>query len=114
MGIFRFLARYEIGRTAEEIDLQSIEVVLPKNLLDDGELDLVRAEPTSRLRLLGLFARLTRGKHLSARGVEHGRVSALRIEFDTPQPLVVDGETLTTSSLSIEVLSEALRVLAPR
>ena len=88
--------------------------VAPDALLDDGELDLVRVGPTSRLRLLGLFARLTRGKHLSARGVEHGRVSALRIEFDSPQPLVVDGETLTTKTLSIEVLAGALRVLVPR
>jgi len=88
--------------------------VAPDALLDDGALDLVRVGPTARLRLITLFARLIFGKHLSARGVSHELVEVLKLEFDTPQPVVVDGEMLETKRLSVEVLPRALRVCSPR
>ncbi len=88
--------------------------VAPDALLDDGALDLVRVGPTARLRLIMLFARLIFGKHLSARAVSHELVEILQLEFDTPQPVVVDGEMLETKRLSVEVLPRALRVCSPR
>jgi diacylglycerol kinase family enzyme len=88
--------------------------VAPDALLDDGALDLVRVSPTGRLSLLVLFARLIFGKHLSARGVSHELVEVLKLEFDTPQPVVVDGEMLETKRLCVEVLARALRVCSPR
>jgi len=88
--------------------------VAPDALLDDGALDLVRVGPTGRLSLLALFARLIFGKHLSARGVSHELVEVLKLEFDTPQPVVVDGEMLETKRLCVEVLARALRVCSPR
>ena len=87
--------------------------VAPGALLDDGELDLVRVKPTSRLLLLALFARLTKGRHLSSKSVEHRRAQRLQIQFDALQDLVIDGEMQTTRALSIEVLPRALRVLTP-
>jgi len=88
--------------------------VAPSALLDDGALDLVRVGPTARLRLLGLFARLIFGKHLSARGVSHELLKVMQLEFDSPQPVVVDGEMVETKRLSVEVLARALRVRSPR
>jgi YegS/Rv2252/BmrU family lipid kinase len=88
--------------------------IAPDALLDDGEFDLVRVKPTSRLQLLLLFARLTQGWHLSARAVEHRRAQRLQIQFDEPRDIVVDGEMQITRALSIEVLPSALRVLTPR
>lgn len=85
--------------------------VAPNALLDDGKLDLVRVDPSSRPRLLALFARLMRGRHLTARGVEHRLASTLNLTFDSPQPLVVDGEMQTTRHLTIKILPRALRVL---
>ena len=88
--------------------------VAPDALLDDGALDLVRVSPTGRLRLLALFARLLFGKHLSARGVSHQLHKELQIEFESVQPVVVDGEMIESKRLSIEVFARALRVCSPR
>ena len=109
--------------SAEERDLMGLACltpvaggsmpVAPNALLDDGELDLVRVKPTSRLQLLFLFARLTQGWHLSSKSVESRRTQRLQIQFDAPQALVVDGEMQTTRALSIEVMPRALRVLSP-
>ncbi len=114
-------ARYD--SSAEEMDLLGLACltplaggnmpVAPGALLDDGELDLVRVKPTSRLQLLYLFARLTKGRHLSVRSVEHRRLQQLQIQVEDPQDLVVDGEMQTTRALSIEVIPRALRVLTP-
>ncbi len=87
--------------------------VAPDALLDDGALDLVRVGATGRLRLLTLFARLIFGKHLSAREVSHELLEVMRLEFNVPQPVVVDGEMVETKRLSVEVLARALRVRSP-
>ena len=55
--------------------------------------------------------RRMRGRHLTARGVEHRLASTLNLTFDSPQPLVVDGEMQTTRHLTIKILPRALRVL---
>jgi len=88
--------------------------VAPDALLDDGALDLVRVSPTGRLRLLALFARLLFGKHLSARGVSHQLHNELQVEFESVQPVVVDGEMIETKRLCVEILPRALRVCSLR
>jgi diacylglycerol kinase (ATP) len=114
-------ARYD--NSAEEMDLLGLACLTPEAggsmpvapgaLLDDGELDLVRVNPISRLRLLSLFARLTQGWHLSSRSVEHRRTQRLEVQFSELRDLVVDGEMQLTRTLSLEVLPRALRVLSP-
>lgn len=66
--------------------------IAPDALVDDGALDLVVVEETSRLRTLCSLPALFNGRIGRARGVSIQRVTAATIEGDAPLLFHVDGE----------------------
>jgi len=81
--------------------------------LDDGLLDVVLFKPVGRMELLRTFPKLYTGRHVTHRQYEHHRVRQVTVAA----PGIVayaDGERLGSLPLTIDVVPNALRVLAPR
>ena len=78
----------------------------------DGRLELLIADPVSRLRILSLLPKLVAGKHLGEREISHASVRRVTIEASEPVPSHLDGEVgATESSYTIEILPAALDLL---
>ena len=88
--------------------------IAPDARLDDGLLDLVTVEPSSRLRTILQTPRLFTGTIARAAGVSITRVTSVRITGEPPLLFHADGEPLVSASGSIEVRVRpgALRVRA--
>ena len=86
--------------------------IAPMAKNDDGSLDLVIADPVSRLRICGLIPRLIRGRHMTAPEITHARVQKLTIESLAPVPSHLDGEVQPMATVfDIQVLPGALTLL---
>ena len=78
----------------------------------DGQLELVVAEPVSRLRILALLPKLIAGSHIGQSEVLHSSVHSLTIEAAEPVPSHLDGEVGEPAShFEIEILPAALDLL---
>jgi len=78
----------------------------------DGTLELIIADPVSRVRILSLLPSLMRGQHVSEREITHASVRRLKIEASEPVPSHLDGEVQALDiSFDIEVLPAALDLL---
>jgi diacylglycerol kinase (ATP) len=88
--------------------------VCPDARIDDGELDLLIADGIGRLRILGLVPKIMRGAHGGDPRLKLLRARRVTIESDTPLLVEADGEIAFEGArrLEIEVLPEALRVIA--
>jgi diacylglycerol kinase family enzyme len=80
--------------------------------VEDGLLDLIvlREKISHRLLTGGL-------QHLIRHHNElfyHFQGKQIRIESDPPQPVHIDGEIVGTTPVEIDILPQAIRVLAPR
>jgi len=78
----------------------------------DGKLELIIADPVSRMRILSLLPSLIRGRHLGEREITHASIRQLQVEAAEPVPSHLDGEVQTLgTSFDIEVLPAALDLL---
>ncbi len=80
----------------------------------DGLLDVVILHRTSKWRLLGIFPRVYRGRHLGHPAVEIRRVPWAEVRCDPPQAINVDGEgggSTGTGVLRVELVPGALGVV---
>jgi diacylglycerol kinase (ATP) len=77
----------------------------------DGRLEAILFEAPSRRQLLRLGAAAYRGRHLGHRGVSV--VSSPEAELVDPLPLVADAVPLGTTTATVTVDSDRLRVAAP-
>ncbi len=78
----------------------------------DGMLDLVLAEPVTRLRVLELLPLLKAGTHVDEPEVRHARVSHVTVECGEAIPSHLDGEVQPLAArFEIDVLPGALRLL---
>lgn len=85
--------------------------IAPGARLDDGRLDLVVFEETSRLRTIAALPRLFAGRAAGARGLSIERIERATIECDRPMLFHVDGEPVEGGTrLDARVLPAALRV----
>ena len=84
----------------------------PDARIDDGRLDLLRAQAMGRAGVLTLLPRLLRGTHLGDPRVALQTVHALQVHAEDPVPLAVDGEYLGAfSRFAVRVLPERLQVV---
>ncbi len=86
-------------------------------VLDDGLLDVTVATVQSRIQAVTamaemLGAALVKGD-VGNPQVRHSRVSHLRIETQPPQKVVVDGDLIGTTPVTLECLPQSLVVFAP-
>jgi diacylglycerol kinase (ATP) len=88
--------------------------IAPKAILDDGYLDLIILNGEN------LFSKIARVFYLLLRRVESDpqailrRARCIQVTTPTPIPVHVDGEPLTRTPVTIEVVPQSLRILAPR
>ena len=86
--------------------------IVPHALVDDGFLDLFTVAPLGRLRLLRFFPKVFSGTHTELEEVSFRPVR--RITIDAPDIIAyADGERIGPLPIDIEVLPQALKVLAP-
>jgi len=80
----------------------------------DGLLDVVIVHRTSKWRLLRIFPKVYRGRHLGHPAVEVLRAPWVEVRFDPLQAINIDGEgggVTGDETLRIEVVPSALAVV---
>lgn len=84
----------------------------PEARIDDGRLDLLRAQAMGRAGVLTLLPRLLRGIHLSDPRVSLQTFQTLQVQAHGPVPLAVDGEYLGAfNRFAVSVLPGRLPVV---
>ncbi len=84
----------------------------PSAEIDDGEIDVLRVDLVGRLELLRTFPKIFSGRHIEHPAVTLGR--ARRMDFATDEAVDVnlDGEVLSVVPRTVEVLRQAIDVMA--
>jgi YegS/Rv2252/BmrU family lipid kinase len=82
--------------------------------LDDGQLDVLLVPRQSKWMLLGNALRFRTGLTRAADTLTHWRTRSVSIETDRTMDVTADGEFLTETPLSCEVVPGRLSVYAPR
>lgn len=78
----------------------------------DGQLDLLIAEPVSRIRILQLLPKLMRGVHMTEKEVHHYQTDGLTITATAPVESHIDGEVQPPQQhFEFKVLPGRLRLL---
>jgi diacylglycerol kinase (ATP) len=77
----------------------------------DGRLEAILFEASGRLQLLRLLLATFRGRHLGRNRVR--RISTRRAELTAPLPLVADAVPLGTTTATVTVESDRLRLAVP-
>ncbi|MBI4428382.1 MAG: diacylglycerol kinase family lipid kinase [Ignavibacteriales bacterium] len=83
---------------------------------DDGFFDLCLVKNSlSRMEILSLVLKVTRGEHAGCEGVTMGRYQELFLTTDGPIPFFGDGQVFEASSrFSIRIVPRGLKLIAPR
>ena len=87
--------------------------VAPDAELDDGLLDLVTTGEVSKRRFLVNLPKVFKGTHLAEAEVSVERGAKVSIEADRPFEVFADGDHLTDLPATVQVLPEALELIAP-
>ncbi|MDO4891016.1 MAG: diacylglycerol kinase family lipid kinase [Coriobacteriaceae bacterium] len=87
--------------------------ICPQAQLDDGLFDICYASPVKTLRAVRVFLSAKNAHHVNAPEVHFARAGHIRLSFDAPPPVQIDGEPLVAESFDIRIHHRALRVLAP-
>ena len=85
----------------------------PEARLDDGWLDAVIVEDLRVFEVLGLLPMLLKSGELRTKRVKRYRVKVVKFSTDRAVLFHGDGEILGPTPVEIEVVAEAVRVLAP-
>jgi diacylglycerol kinase family enzyme len=86
----------------------------PHAKLDDGMLDVVFVGKNSKLRFLANLPKVFSGKHIQLDGIEAHSASVVEIVAERPFDVYADGDVLTQLPVTVRVVPEAMRVIAPR
>jgi YegS/Rv2252/BmrU family lipid kinase len=85
----------------------------PDARLDDGLLDVVVIEHTSRTKFVRSTPKVFRGTHVREPTVHIWRAREVRLDADRPFAVYADGDELAHTPALVTVLPAALRVRAP-
>lgn len=86
--------------------------IAPMARNDDGKLELLIADPVSRLRITSLLPKLMQGKHMNEHEITHLSVERVSITASAPLESHLDGEVQPpTENFDIEILPDALVLL---
>lgn len=90
----------------------------PTAELDDGMLDMCIIKRVSRLRFLSLVGCYKKGRHLenkkAQRYITLKRVSHLRMEFEKPLPICIDGEIKGAKNVEFTLVRNAFNFVIPK
>ena len=87
--------------------------VTPTAVVDDGLLDLCLVQPVPRLEVLRMIPKTFSGKHVDHPAVTMYQTRRLEIDSKEPLSLWADGEPITKTPATIEVVPHGLSVLVP-
>jgi len=87
--------------------------ITPQAKIDDGILDLCVIKRLSKLKLLFFLPTVYKGNHIHFPEVNLYRAKKIAVESDTLLNLYGDGEFVSHTPLSIEVIPQALKVIVP-
>jgi len=86
--------------------------IAPMAANDDGQLELLIAEPVTRRRILSLLPKLMSGEHVGEIEIHHQRVSSLLVLSSEPVPSHLDGEVQPLQQrFDFGILANALHLL---
>jgi len=88
-------------------------LLAPDAELDDGLLDVVLVEQSSRLAYLRGLPKVFKGTHVDEPGVHITRGAEVTISADRPFDVYADGDPIGTLPTTVRVRPNALRVLLP-
>ncbi|HKE99631.1 MAG TPA: diacylglycerol kinase family protein [Actinomycetes bacterium] len=86
--------------------------IAPAARLDDGLLDVVVVGALPKLAFVRTFPRVFSGRHVGHPAVAVHRAAAVTVQADRPVPVYADGEPAGELPARIEVVPNALQVLA--
>ena len=87
--------------------------ITPTALIDDGVLDICVVQKINKLKLLLFFPSVLKGTHTRFSEVKLYRTKKISITSETPLQLLGDGEILGETPVSLEVMPQALNIIAP-
>jgi YegS/Rv2252/BmrU family lipid kinase len=85
----------------------------PSALIDDGYLELVTAERSSKLQFLRLLPKVFTGRHLDDPRMQVRRARKILVDADRPFQVYADGDPLADVPATISVAPGGLRLLGP-
>jgi YegS/Rv2252/BmrU family lipid kinase len=89
-------------------------LVAPDAELDDGALDVVRLEATSKARFLrSVLPKVFKGEHVNEPSVHVQRGPVVRVEANRPFVVYADGDPVGELPMTFRALPGAVRVLLP-
>lgn len=88
-------------------------VMAPGARLDDGLLDVVMTERTSRAHFLRALPRVFKGTHVNDPNIHVAQSREVRISADRPFVVYADGDPIGALPVTVGVLPAAVRVLLP-
>lgn len=88
--------------------------VLPQSDMSDGLLDVCIAHDVGRLRLLSLFPKFIKGKHVGLPVITYRKATEVSVVCDPVSRIEVDGERMYGTPVTFRVLPRALKVRAPK
>ena len=84
----------------------------PRADVSDGQLDVIRIGKMRRRQFLPWFPSIFRGEHVTKEGVEQTRARRVDFAIEGDVDCMIDGEIVSLTPRSIEVLPKALTVVA--
>jgi len=87
--------------------------ITPHALMDDGWLDICIVDKINKIKLLFLLPSTFKGNHTKFPEVKLYRAKTISINSETPLQLLGDGELMCQTPVSLKVVPQALKVLAP-
>lgn len=87
-------------------------LVVPDASVTDATLDVLLVKRMSRLKFVTIFPKVYKGTHITDKDVEIFRAKSVRIEANG-MPIYSDGEYVGQAPFEANVLSAALKVIAP-
>jgi YegS/Rv2252/BmrU family lipid kinase len=85
----------------------------PSALIDDGFLELITAERSSKLQFLRLLPKVFTGRHVGDPRMQVRRARKIQVDADRPFQVYADGDPLADLPATISVTQGGLRLLGP-
>jgi YegS/Rv2252/BmrU family lipid kinase len=87
--------------------------VAPDAMLDDGLLDIVLSESTSKLRFLASLPRVFKGTHVQLPEVRVLRAASVTVSADRPFQMYADGDPIGMLPVRVSALPGAVTAMVP-
>ena len=84
----------------------------PMAILDDGLINILIAKKVSRFKLLALFTKVFKGKHVNDPVIEWHKARSFSIITETNQPLNIDGQAIGFTPVHAKILPDQIEIFA--